>query len=450
MRLNLRLVVALAFAVGTGACSSTSDAPTASSSTASQARLAIAPTFSAAAAKAYASLSANGADITNIHIVLTDLAGKVTLDTVVAFPVGTDTIAVVLPVNIQGREEQFDAQIDLRDASNVVQFAITQRLTARSASLPPVQQTPLVLQYVGPGATAKTIAVSPGDATLLPKATMSLIATAADASGISVPDLAIVWTSSDTTIVSITQTGAASAVATAVGPRGVATITAKTLSGVTGTAKMTVVPQAAALSVVGGNSQTGAALDTLPTPFTVELRGTDGGVMSGVLVTFSAVTAGGNVVTANTSTDALGRASSRIVLGRDPGTYSYQALVGSLAAVTVSETATAATIGPATQLVPLTALPASFTSGVTATQKFSAQLADAKGYYVRQAGVVLSATLDITTNSGAKSTRTITTQSNSEGVITLSIPAFDAPGTVVITLNVPDIKLTASGTFTIN
>jgi hypothetical protein len=451
MRLNLRLATAIVFAVGASSCSATSDAPTASSTgNVGLARLAIAPTFSAAAARAYTALTANGGDLTTIHVVLTDLGGRVALDTVVAFPPGKDTIAVVLPINIQGREEQFDAQVDLRDASNVVQFAITQRITARNASLPPAPQAPLVFQYVGPGATAKTIAVSPGDGTLLPKATMSLIATASDAGGVSVPNLAIVWSSSDTTVVRVAQTGAASAVATAVGPRGVATITAKTLSGIAGTAKMTVIPQAAALTVFAGAGQTSAALDTLATPFTVELRGTDGGVMAGVLVTFSAVTEGGAVATANASTDALGHASTRMVLGRDPATYTYQAASGTLAPVTVTATATPATVGPATQLVPLTGLPSGFTVGVTATQKFSAQLADAKGYYVRQADVVLTATLDITSSSGAKSTRTITTTSNPEGVITLSIPAFETTGTVVITLSVPDIKLTASGTFTIS
>lgn len=450
MRLIFRVVFALAFMVGASSCSSTSDGPTASASSVTHARLAISPTFSAAAARAYTVLAASGADITKIHIVLSELTGRVALDTLVAFPVGTDTIAIVLPVSIQGREEQFDAQIDLLDANNVVQFAITQRITARNASLPPVPQVPLVLQYVGPGSAAKSIAVSPGDGTLLPKATVALIATGADARGLSIADLAIVWTSSDPTIVSITPTGPTTALATAVGPRGVATITAKTLSGAAGTAKVTVVPQAAGLSVFGGGGQTSAALDTLGTPFTVELRGTDGGVMSGVLVTFSAVTPGGDVVTANTPTDALGHASTRMVLGRDSGTYTYQAASGSLAPVTVSATATPATVGPAVQLIPLTPLPASFKAGVAASQQFSAQLADAKGYYVRTAGVVLNATLDITTASGSKSQQSVRTTSDANGVISLPLPTFDTAGTVVITITVPALNVSFSGTFTIN
>ena len=447
MRLNIRLVGALAFVIGAASCSSTSDVTTTSSAGLTQARLAINPTFSTAAARAYSALAASGSDITNIHIVLTDLAGKVTLDTVVAFPVGSDTIAIVLPIDIQGREEQFNAQIDLRDASNVVQFSITQRITARNASLPPAPQTPLVLQYVGPGAKAQSIAVSPGDGALIPKATLGLIATAADSAGRPLPDLAITWTSSDTTIVRVASTGAASALATSMGARGTATIIAKTLTGVAGTAKITVVPQAAGLTVFAGGGQISAALDTVPTPFTVELRATDGGVMPGALITFSAVTSGGAVVTSNTSTDANGRASSRVVLGRDPGQYTYQAVSGSLTPVSISATATVAPIGPAAQLVPLSALPSGFKAGVTAAQKFSAQLADAKGYYVRQAGVVLTAKFVV--NGGAPTYAYATT--NAEGVLTLTIPAFDTPGTVVITLNVESpFKLELFGSFPIS
>ena len=451
MRLNFRLIGAIALVLGVVSCSTTTDELTASRYTdVSQVRLSVAPTFSPAAATAYTALMAAGGDITDIHIVLTNPGGHVVLDTHVPFPATQDTIAIDLPLSIQGREEQFSAKIDLLDATGVIQFSSVQLLTARSALLPQLPRVTIVLQYVGPGSGAKTVAVSPGDATLLPGGTAAVIATGAGVSGVPLTDLAVTWTSSDTTIARVSQTGAASALVAARGPRGTVTITAKTLSGVVGTAKVTVVPQAGTLSVIGGAGQTSAAFDTLATPFTVELRGTDGGVMSGVLVTFSAISAGGSVVSASTSTDALGRAATRMVLGRDIGGYTYQAVTGALAPVTVSATATAATVGTPTQLVPLSGLPPGFTVGVTATQKFSGQLADAKGLYVRQAGVILTATLEITTSAGSKSTQTITTTSNADGIITLTIPAFNEPGTVVITLSVPDIKLTASGTFTIS
>ena len=451
MRLKLRLAGTIALILGATSCSTANDGLTAAqTAAATKGRLAVTPSFSPAAAQAFNSLAAAGTDITNIHIVLNDLAGRVVIDTVVPFPVGKDSISIDLPLDIQGLEQEFSAQIDLRDATGAVQFSITQRVTARSSSLPPAPSVPLILQYVGRGSTAKSVAVSPGDGTLIPNATLGLISTATDGNNIPIGNLVVVWTSSDTTIVRITSTGPSAATATAAGPRGTVTITAKTLTGVAGTSKITVVPVAAGLSVFSGGGQSSAALDTLPTPLTVELRAADGGIMAGVLVTFSAVTPGGSVATINTSTDATGRASTRMVLGRIPGVYVYQAASGSVAPVTVSATSTLAPIGAATQVVPVSALPGSFKVGVIAAQKFSAQLADAKGYYVAKAGVVLTATLDVTTNTGVFSTRTITATSNAEGVFTLTIPAFDAPGTVFITLTIPDIGLTLSGSFPIS
>ena len=383
MRLNARVAGSIAFVLGVASCSSATEDFTASpAGDVSQARLAIAPTFSPAAATAYRALVARGADITSIHVVLTDLSGHVALDMRVDFPTTKDTIAIDLPVPIRGREQQFNAQIDLLDATGAIQFSSTQLLTARTSLLPQLPQVTLTLRYVGPGATAQRVTVSPVDATMLPGTTQTVIATGWTAAGAAVGDLGVTWTSSDTNIVRVTSTGSAAGLVSAQGPRGTVTVTAKTLSGIIGSAKVTVVPQAGSLVVVSGNGQTGAALDTLATPFTVELRGTDGGVMSGVLVNFSAVAPGGAVVSDVTSTDALGRASSRLVLGRDVGTYTFRAASGSLAPVTVSETATPATVGAFAQLVPLSSLPPGFTVGVAATQKFSAQLADAKGFYV--------------------------------------------------------------------
>ncbi|MDQ2668117.1 MAG: Ig-like domain-containing protein [Gemmatimonadota bacterium] len=451
MRLNFRLATGVALVLGAISCSSATGELTASrASDVSAVRLALSPTFSPAAARAYSALAAGGADITNIHIVLTDLGGKVAADTTVAFPVSLDSISIDLLLSIQGREEQFDAKIDLRDATGAILFSTTQRVTARNASLPSVPQAPLVLQYVGPGFSAKTVSVSPGDATLFPGATQSVIATGADAAGFALGDLSVVWTSSDPAIVQVTPTGPASALLTARGPRGTVTLTARTLSGVAGSSKVSVVPTASALNVFGGAGQSGFTLDTLTTPFTVEVRASDGGTVAGALVTFSAVTAGGAAVTSSASTDANGRASTLMVLGRDAGTYTYQASSGPLTPVTVSASGTLGPIGPAAQIIPLTSLPSSFKAGVTATQRFSGQLADRKGYYVRQAGVVLIATMDITPNSGAKSQRVIRATSDAEGVLTLPIPSFDAPGSVFITINVPDLGLTLSGTFTIN
>ena len=141
------------------------------------ARLDIAPTLSSSAIQAYGALAAMGVDVTSIRIRIVDLGGAVSLDTVIAFPADQQTLSVVLPLNIQGTEQQFNAIVELRDASGTVQFSSTQRVTARDASRPAAPATAVTLQYVGPGATAKTITVSPAEATVLPGASQLLIAT---------------------------------------------------------------------------------------------------------------------------------------------------------------------------------------------------------------------------------------------------------------------------------
>ena len=447
MRLNLRVAGVFAVVLSAISCFGASDGVTVSPSAArSAARLGIAPTFSASAIQAYGTLAAMGVDVTNVHIRLVDLSGAVTLDTVVAFPVGRDTLSIVLPLDIQGKEQQFNATVELRDASGAVQFSSTQRVTARDASLPAMPAAAITLQYVGPGFNAKSVAVSPSDATALPGATQLLIATATDAAGAPVSSLLVTWTTSDSTIARIAQTGHVTATATARGPRGTVTFTAKSPTGVAGTAKLTVLPQAARLAVISGNGQTGVALQPLAAPFVVELQATDGRTIAGALVSFRAVTAGGEVASASATTDSSGRARTVMRLGRNAGSYAFEATSGSLAPVTVGATATAAPIGPPTQLIALTPLPASFKVGVASTQRFSAQLADANGNYVLQSGVSITATMVV---SPGGATTSATTVSDALGVIGFTLPAFNTAGSVLITLTSPSIPNLPYGTFPI-
>lgn len=448
MRMALRMTASLAVTLAAISCSSATDGLMVSRSVGRfAARLEIAPTLSESALRVYGALAAMGREVTSVRITLANLSGAVALDTVIAFPVGTDNLSVELPIDILGREQQFNATVQLRDASGAVQFSSTQRVTARDASLPALPASAITLVYVGPGYNAKIVVVSPSDATVLPGATQLLIATATDPAGGSVSDLIVSWTSSDTSIARITGTGNVSATVLARGPRGTVTFTARTPTGVAGTAKLTVRPQASRLVVISGNGQTGVALSTLSIPLVVEVQATDGGRIAGALVTFRAVTAGGEVASASATTDSAGRARTSMKLGREAGSYTFEATSGTLTPVTVDAAATPAAIGVATQLVPLTPLPSSFKVGVAPTQQFSAQLADANGYYVRQAGVILTATL-VVTPGGV--TTSVTSQSDAQGVFTVSIPAFTTAGTVLITLTSPNLKNLPYGTFTIS
>jgi hypothetical protein len=447
MRLNLRVAGVIAVVLSAISCSGASDGLTAERSIGhSAARIAIAPVFSTSAIQAYGTLASIGVAVTTVHITVFDLSGTAVLDTMVAFPVGNDILSVDLALQIQGNEQQFNVTVELLDASGTVQFSGTQRVTARDVSLSPEPAATITLQFVGPGFSVKTVAVSPADATVLPGATQQLIATATNQTGAPVSDLNVTWTLSDTTIAKITQTGNITATVTARGPRGAVTITATALAGAIGTAKLTVLPQAARLAVISGNGQTGVALQNLATPFVVEVQATDGGKIAGTLVNFRAVTAGGEVATAIAATDATGRASTTMKLGRNAGNYSFEATSGSLAPVTVGVTATTPPVGPPTQLIPLTPLPTSFKVGVMSTQRFTAQLADANGYYVLQSGVPITATMVV---SPGGATTSGTTVSDALGVITFSIPAFNTVGSVLITLTSPVIPNLPYGTFPI-
>ena len=447
MRKTLRVAALFAVVASVMSCSVASDGLSGSpSGFRSAARVGIAPVLSPSASQAYTTLAAMGFAVTDVRIRLLDLAGGVVLDTVIAFPANSDTLSILLPLDIHGREQQFDATIQLRDASGAVQFSSTQRVTARSASLPSLPAAAITLQYVGPGYNAKAVSVSPAGASLIAGATQQLIATATDQAGAPVTDLIVTWTTSDSMIARITPTGSISATATSRGPRGTVTFTARAPTGIAGTARLVVLPQPVRLAVVSGNGQTGVALQSLATPFTVEVQATDGGKVAGALVSFRAVTSGGDVLSASVMSDSTGRARTIMRLGRNAGSYSFEASSGTLTPVTVGVTATAPPVGAPTQLVPLTPMPASFRVGVAPTQQFSAQLADANGYYVAVAGVSVTATMVV---SPGGATSSVTALSNALGVLTIGIPAFNSAGSVLITLTSTTLSNLPYGTFTI-
>ena len=74
-----------------------------------------------------------------------------------------------------------------------------------------------------------------------------------------------------------------------------------------------------ALSMVSGNGQEDFAGSVLSAPFVVEAQGADGEPMEGVSVTFTVDVGNGQPVPATMTTDADGRAQTRLMLGWTPG-----------------------------------------------------------------------------------------------------------------------------------
>ena len=413
------------------------------------ARLGIAPTFSASAVQAYSALTSSGGDVTSVHVVLRDLAGAIALDTVVVFPATSSTLTLELPVSIEGTTQDFNAVIELRDAAGVVQFSSTSRVTAHDQATGGSSPAVVTMQYVGPGFAAKSVSVSPAAVDVPTGGSQVLSASALDGLGKVVPDISVTWTTSDATIATVSSTGTSSAVVTSKGPRGPVTISATTQSGLVGKAVVNILPQPSRLVVISGAGQTAPAYKTLPNAYVVELDGTDGKPIANGVVNFRVIGSDGDVGTPLVATDANGRASTTMKLGKSSGTYTFEAASGTLAPVTVTETASAAVIGAPTQLIPLTGVPQSYRVGVSSPQTYSAQIADANGVSVPQAGIVI--TIQFTIQPGNISS-SISATSNASGVVSFgSIPAFPAAGTltVSITSSSPTMVNLPFGTFTI-
>ena len=92
----------------------------------------------------------------------------------------------------------------------------------------------------------------------------------------------------------------------------------------------------ASLTKVSGDSQSGMAGDALATPFVVEVKDEDGGVIAGIPVTFSVTAGGGSLSATSATTDRNGRAETTLTLGSRAGVNSVRASVSGVDPVTFS------------------------------------------------------------------------------------------------------------------
>ena len=104
---------------------------------------------------------------------------------------------------------------------------------------------------------------------------------------------------------------------------------------------------AAALSIAGGNNQTGTVGHALSQKLTVKLVGTDNNPFAGATVTFAVTSGSATVAPAAQQTANDGTASAVVTLGAAPGPVVVTATVAGVSAVTFSLTASAAAATPA-------------------------------------------------------------------------------------------------------
>ena len=104
----------------------------------------------------------------------------------------------------------------------------------------------------------------------------------------------------------------------------------------TATAAEQVMPYS--LTKVCGDDQEDAVGILLDEPLVVFVSDEDGAAMAGVVVSFAVTAGGGTLSAATTTTDANGRAASRLTLGSQPGTNTVLATVEGLESVTFTAT----------------------------------------------------------------------------------------------------------------
>ena len=95
------------------------------------------------------------------------------------------------------------------------------------------------------------------------------------------------------------------------------------------------------LAKLSGDKQEGPAGAALSQPFVVEVRDQNNNPMEGAQVTFAVTSGEGSLSATTDTTDAIGRASSTLTLGSEPGTNTVVATVAGLDPVTFTATAEA-------------------------------------------------------------------------------------------------------------
>ena len=337
MRLFPRVVSTLLLAVTVVTCS---DSPTRAARV--PLRIGFAPRLSDAAEAIYRNLASFAITLDNVHVVVRtappgDQLGAVLADTTIAFPPSADQVTIAIDLTIDGSEQSVAASIELRDGTMAF-FQGAQSLVATRGETTAAPE-PVVVSYVGPGASAASIDVAPQPSTLAPSTSFLFSARVLDAAQQPITGLPITWTTGDASIATVSATG----LVTSGGKLGTTTLTAKGLNGASGQATINV-EQVATLVVVQGENQVGIVGTGLPVKLQVKAVDASGSAVIGATIDFSAVNCLGAVSPESATTDVNGLASTTMTLGQSLGSYGFTALAAGSGNVQtrVSATATAA------------------------------------------------------------------------------------------------------------
>ena len=408
----------LASAVFLATCVDFGTAPVAGSPI--RANFALAPSYPANAHGALKSLADAGLPLDRVRIVITRPGtNEVLKDTTVTIHAGDPAITLELTVPALAGEK-LDAGMQFKSGETVL-FEGHAPVTALSSvatsngGAPPVV---IIVSYVGPGAKAKKVIVTPAATHLPANAPTTFIAQAFDSADAVIPNTPFTWTIGDSTLGAIDQSG----IFTAAGKRGLLSVSATTLNGILGGTVDSLIPPAAKIVIASGDKQTAPVLTAAAQPLVATVLAADNLPVPNQTVTFAA-TDGGTITPASAVTDAAGQAKATLTFAGRLGLYNFTATSG---AFSVGATGTA-TPGAAVAAQSVATVPAGSAGSPTA---ITVQAKDANGNSrTTTSGTVTAAV------SGANAGAAVTVLDGNDGTYKVGYtPTISGKDTIAINL----------------
>ena len=205
-----------------------------------------------------------------------------------------------------------------------------------------------------------------------------------------------------------------------------------------------VIPQT--LTKVSGDGQEGLAGEQLAKPFVVSVLDQDGSAFAGAVVTFSVTAGGGTLSAATVTTDANGRAATRLTLGSQPGTNTVEATVEGLEPETFTATAVVQTphsltkiSGDGQESPASTQLAEPFVVSVV-DQDGEAFAGATVTFSVPAGGGMLSSTTDANPCTIASSTSSATATTDANGQAATRLTLGSEPGTNTVAATVEGLE----------
>lgn len=247
-----------------------------------------------------------------------------------------DNISITVAFQLQGAESVYEIEVGAYDAAGTLLYEIppvqfTEKQIGSSAGVAVTGTA----TYVGPGANATRIEITPPALTLKPGEQGMFTATAFTAANVPIAKAPLRWRSMDNQVASFQDQRSGIVRAGGLGRTDVTVMIEGTQVAASATLIVALTPTD--LIVAQGAGQTAAAGDPLPQPVRVRLVA-GGTPVSGATITFS-TPSGGSLSPSSATTNGIGEAETRWTLGPGPGTQTLVASSAGVPSVTISATA---------------------------------------------------------------------------------------------------------------